>query len=52
MLWLKHKFGSLSRLDYLVQKNIALGAKIDKLRKQRLEMKPEIDALIHQKRAA
>ncbi len=41
-LWLLYTLGRISRRDYLIARNIALGAKIDAIRAERLAIKAEL----------
>lgn len=44
-LWLQWKSGKLSEKQYLVEKNILLGQKIDKIRLQRSGLKVRIQQI-------
>lgn len=44
-LWLQWKSGKLSEKQYLVEKNVKLGQKIDVIRLQRLNLKARIQQI-------
>ena len=44
-LWFRRRVGKLSQKQYLVEKNILLGQKIEAIREQRKALKAEIIAL-------
>ena len=44
-LWLLRRTGKLSQKQYLVEKNILLGQKVDAIREQRKALKLQIVAL-------